>query len=159
MCLSGAWRACQHAGLVNPMHTHDIYGCPGPTRQHTMQCLCLSHLPAYEIQEVKKLAEALSTNTVLKELCISSHAVSPQAAQQLSEMLTTNTTITTICIGDSVFGDAGVAALSPGIGASSSVTSVDMSHKVRGSVTAAAVAAATVATMATTVILASAASG
>jgi hypothetical protein len=121
MLLPACWAAhaaCRHDITAMPLHA--------PYMPHG----ALSEPSHSPMQEVQQLADALSKNTVLQELFLSSHAISPAAAGMLSGMLRSNASIASICIGDSGFGDAGQAALSPGLGASTSLTAVDAERKV-----------------------------
>ena len=80
-------------------------------------------------QDLQQLCTALTANTVLRELSLGSHAISPQGAAALATMLHANTTITALCVGNSGFGDAAMAALAPGIG-KSSLIQLDAEQKV-----------------------------
>jgi hypothetical protein len=79
------------------------------------------------VQDVERLCAALSSNTTLTELNITSHAIDPPSAAALARLLQSNTTLHSLSIGTSSFGDEGVAALAPGVG---NLTSLNLEGKV-----------------------------
>lgn len=55
--------------------------------------------------EAEKLCKALTKNSTLEELDLSSHTISPEVAAYFADLLTVNNTLQSISLGNSTFGD------------------------------------------------------
>ena len=75
------------------------------------------------------LCQALKTNTQLRELYASGHAIDEVGALILAEALMDNTALEKLCIGNSTFGDEGVAAVAPGLALNASIQQLDLEYK------------------------------
>jgi hypothetical protein len=62
----------------------------------SLQALCVMRLRQVGEQEISTLCNALSSNTVLTDLDLSQHAISPASAHALATMLCQNATLQTI---------------------------------------------------------------
>ena len=71
----------------------------------SLQSLCLMRGRHFDDAGARQLCEALTANTVLRELSITSHAVGPAAAAAFARMLAANTTLHSLDLGNSSFGD------------------------------------------------------
>lgn len=71
----------------------------------TLQSLCLLRQRRFEEADARLLCETLAHNTVLQELNISSHIVTPAMAAVFADLLSTSTTLQNISLGNSTFGN------------------------------------------------------
>ena len=71
----------------------------------SLQSLYLMRQRRFEEADAKALCEALSQNTVLHDLNISSHAISPEIATAFADVLRSSTTLQSLDLGNASFGD------------------------------------------------------
>ncbi|PRW56025.1 hypothetical protein C2E21_5187 [Chlorella sorokiniana] len=95
----------------------------------SLTSLCVLRMRRVDDDGCRRLAEALAGNTVLQELSLASHALSPAAAAAFAAALGTNRTLRSLDLGNSGFGDEGLEALAPGIAASPSLRCLNLEGK------------------------------
>lgn len=88
-----------------------------------LEKLCLLPQRQFGDREAEQLCKALQQNTVLKELAITSHAVSPAAAAAFAEVLAASNCLASLSLGNRSFGDE--VGAPPGAG---SLLAVHMPH-------------------------------
>lgn len=71
----------------------------------SLTSLCLLRGRRFNDDDAAQLCEALAGNTVLLELSIASHLVSPAAAAAFAHMLAANSALRSLDLGNSKFGD------------------------------------------------------
>ena len=86
------------------------------SRNCTADTMCVMRSRKLGPNEVNKLADALATNTSLKEFLIAGHRLDPDQARRLGAAVRANSgTLEQITLGDSTFGDSGLGAFLDGI--------------------------------------------
>ncbi|CAG9465392.1 unnamed protein product [Pedinophyceae sp. YPF-701] len=91
-------------------------------------------------EQVTALCAALRSNTSLKELYASGHAMTAETAAVVAGMLRENTSLASLCVGSADFGDDGVAALAAGLSRNATLKRLDLENKGVGPAGAAALA-------------------
>jgi len=80
-------------------------------------------------EKLKRLTEALSTNSVVDTLHVAFNSITSIGVLAVAEMIKINTTITSLNIEDDDIGDWGVEALANALGVNSSITSIAIGGK------------------------------
>ena len=71
-----------------------------------LQSLYLMRQRRFEKADARALCDALAMNTILTDLNISSHAISPEIAAMFASLLGATASLTSLDLGNSSFGDA-----------------------------------------------------
>lgn len=72
----------------------------------SLTSLYLMRQRRFEEADARALCDALAKNTILKDLNISSHAISPSIAAMFASLLSATASLNSLDLGNSTFGDA-----------------------------------------------------
>ena len=125
MAAWGAWSGSKRGvgDLVSRMQANDP--------KLTSLCV-ISSMRTVGPEDATAMADALRSNTVLKELLLSGHKIGAKGAEALSAALageSGNSTLRRICLGSQSFGDAGAEALALSIEAWNVLEHLDLERK------------------------------
>jgi len=100
--------------LQSLIHVEMVWGAPRgvddivarlQANEPALDALYLMRNRRFEEAEAAALCEALTFNTVLTDLNISSHAVSPAMAKSFAAAIAANSTLQSLSLGNASFGD------------------------------------------------------
>lgn len=95
----------------------------------SLASLYLMRQRRFELADANALCAALVENTLLDDLNISSHAVSPEIAAAFASLLASTAALKSLDLGNASFGDQGLSALCPGIASSRSLLRLNLENK------------------------------
>ena len=100
------------------------------SRDCTAETMCVMRTRKFGAAEVGAFAEALATNTSLKELLLAGHPLDAAAAAVLGGALGQNSSLRMLTLGDSGFGDEALAALvAAGLGRNTGLADLDLEFR------------------------------
>ena len=83
-------------------------------RNSTAEIMCVMRGRRFDASTLAQFASSLATNTSLKQLVLSGHALDRPSAVLLGEAVGANVTLTRLALGTETFGDEGLSGLLEG---------------------------------------------